>query len=85
MTGQEMIQEIEKRAHQDGIAKGIVEGAAEAFTPQLERRLGRPLHEHERARLRERIGSLGSDRVGDVVLDLPADELATWLADPNAR
>lgn len=81
MTGQEMIQEIEKRAHQDG----VVEGAAEAFTPQLERRLGRPLHEDERARLRERVGSLGSDRVGDVVLDLPADELATWLADPNAR
>ena len=34
---------------------------------------------------RERTETLGTDRLGDLVLDLSVDELAAWLADPNAR
>ena len=81
MTGHEMIQDIERKAKQTG----VVEGAAVSFAHMIERRLGRSLQEDERERLRERVGSLGSTRVGDVILDLSADDLATWLADPNAR
>jgi hypothetical protein len=33
----------------------------------------------------ERLDRLGPDRLGDVVLDLDATALATWLANPNAR
>jgi len=32
-----------------------------------------------------RLESLGADRLGDVVLDLSAPELAAWLADPAAQ
>ena len=85
MTGHEMIQDIERKAKQTGVVEGIVEGAAVSFAHMIERRLGRSLQEDERERLRERVGSLGSTRVGDVILDLSADDLATWLADPNAR
>jgi hypothetical protein len=50
----------------------------------FERRLGRPLTEAEHATLRERLGKLGGDRLGDVVLDFTADALGVWLADPDA-
>jgi hypothetical protein len=52
---------------------------------QFERRLGRPLRDEERAYLRARTEALGPDRLGDLVLDLSVDELAAWLADPDAR
>jgi hypothetical protein len=32
-----------------------------------------------------RLKTLGADRLGDVVLDLSAPELADWLGDPAAR
>jgi hypothetical protein len=51
---------------------------------QFERRLGRPLTEAEHTTLRERLGKLGADRLGDVVLDLTGAEIHAWLADPNA-
>jgi hypothetical protein len=47
--------------------------------------LGRELDEAERATLRERLGTLGADRVQDVGLDLSAEELGTWLSDPGAK
>lgn len=49
------------------------------------RRLGRPLTESERSVLLARLGSLGPDRLGDVVLDLNPDELARWISDPDAH
>jgi hypothetical protein len=33
----------------------------------------------------ERLHEVGPDRLGEVTLVLSADELARWLADPNAR
>jgi hypothetical protein len=34
--------------------------------------------------LHDRLGRLGADRLGDVVLDLAPEALAAWLADPTA-
>jgi hypothetical protein len=67
------------------VKKGATRGAARTLAHQFERRLGRALREDERARLRERTARLGPDRLGDLVLDLPAGELEAWLADPDAR
>ena len=80
MTGQEIMKDTERKGEQKGLAKGTA-----PLMHQFERRLARPLSEEEHARLIERLDTLGSDRVGDVILDLSADELATWLADPHAR
>ncbi len=52
---------------------------------QFERRLGRVLDGQERGVLQERLRRLGSDRIGDLVIDLDAAGLAAWLADPAAQ
>jgi hypothetical protein len=52
---------------------------------QFERRLSRRLNPSEQAILRQRLATLGADRLGDVVLDLDAATLSAWLADPAAR
>jgi hypothetical protein len=77
VTSQEMVEALQREA--------MEKGAANTIAHQFERRLGRALRDEERACVRERIETLGPARVGDVVLDLSADELATWLADPKAR
>ncbi|WP_438014508.1 hypothetical protein WMF18_26875 [Sorangium sp. So ce315] len=53
-------------------------------TKQFEKKLGRPLAEAERSVLAERFDRLGPDRLDDVLLELPADAIAAWLADPAA-
>lgn len=50
---------------------------------QFERRLKRSLTESERQTLEARFDGLNADRLGDVVIDLKADELVAWLADPR--
>jgi len=42
------------------------------------------LSSRERTALQERLLKAGPERVGDVVLDLSAQQLADWLADSNA-
>ncbi len=72
----------------EGTRVGAKLGRDEGLQPlahQFARRLGRALAEGEFARLRERLGTLGAARLGDVVLDLERDALAAWLADDNAR
>jgi hypothetical protein len=67
--------------------EGLQAGRSEAIRPLahlFERRLGRTLSTDESATLLVRLDKLGADRLGDVVLDLPADELAAWLANPDA-
>ncbi len=56
-----------------------MEKAIGALAHQFERRLGRALTEAERVKLAKRLGTLGPERVGDVVLDLSPEELAAWL------
>lgn len=81
VTSQEMVEALQREA----MEKGIEKGAANAFARLFERRLRRTLREDEQARLRERVESLGSDRLSDVVLELSVEDLARWLADPQAH
>ncbi len=89
VNSQQMLEAFEREAIEkgleQGLEKGAEEGAVSTLAHQFERRLRRALREDERARLRERIATLGAARLGDVVLDLSSDELAAWLADPAAH
>ena len=78
---QQHTREIEERGIEQGIAQGELKPLARLF----ERRLSRSLTPEERARLTERIRDEGAEHVGDVVLDLSSDELATWLAAMQER
>ena len=51
---------------------------------QFERKLARPLDAPERAVLRARLLTQGSDTLSDLVLDRDATDLAAWLAAPDA-
>jgi hypothetical protein len=89
VTSQEIVEALQREAIEKGVAQGhrqgVAQGAADVIAHQVEHRLRRRLREDERARLRERTETLGPDRLGKLVLDLSVDELAAWLADPNAR
>ena len=96
MTAQEFIENLEEKALQQGVQlglqqgvqQGLQQGVQQGLQPilhQMTRKLGRPVSPEERAVLRRRFDTLGPDRLGDVVLDLPATALAAWLADPEAR
>ena len=64
------------------------QGMQQGLAPLLRlfsRRLERPLTDVERAVVTARLSTLGADRLGDVVLDLSAPALASWLADPAAQ
>ncbi|WP_437593049.1 hypothetical protein [Sorangium sp. So ce1000] len=65
----------------EGLEKGLEKGLA-LLAHQVERRLGRPLTAEERSRLFERLHAEGPEKVGDVVLDLSADDLSMWLTAP---
>jgi hypothetical protein len=64
--------------------QGVEKGKRETLTSLFERRFKRALTEAERSALAARITQVGDGRVEDVVLEMPADALAAWLADPNA-
>ncbi len=76
----EAAKEYIENIHEKGLQQGL-----QPILHQLTRKLGRPVSPEERAVLRKRFDTLGPDRLGDVVLDLPATALAAWLADPEAR
>lgn len=91
MNGQKFIdafdafeQKAWKRGRKQGLQQGLQQGI-EPLVHLFARRLGRPLHDGERTAIVRRLETLGPDRLGDVVLDLDADGLARWLADPAAR
>lgn len=62
--------------------KGVLRGLA-PLVHLFERRLRRSLSTDERTRLAARLRDQGAERVGDVVLDLTPEELASWLAGTN--
>ncbi|MDI1430717.1 hypothetical protein [Polyangium sorediatum] len=79
---------IYKEGLEDGRQKGREEGLQTGLAPlahQFERRLRRPLTPTERATLAERLLQQGAERLGDVVLDLSPEDLATWLAATNGH
>ena len=67
-----------------GMQQGMQQGIA-LLLRQFSRRLDRALTDDERAAVTARLNTLGADRLGDVVLDLSALDLAVWLGDPAAR
>jgi hypothetical protein len=72
----------------EGIKRGEQRGMQQGLAPllrQFSHRLDRALTDDERAAVTARLITLGADRLGYVVLDLSAPELAVWLADPAAR
>ncbi len=86
--GSYFFREAEEAGMAKGLAKGRAEGRAEgqakgwlqALAHQLERRLGRRLKPRERTRLSERLSAEGHAKIGDLILDLSAEDLAAWLA-----
>ncbi|WP_437279226.1 hypothetical protein WME90_01325 [Sorangium sp. So ce375] len=77
--------EARREALQEGLKEGLKEGQIQALATQFEKKLGRTLSEAERPVLAERFDRLGLSRLDDVRLELAADALAAWLADPAAR
>lgn len=62
----------------------LAEGAFATLEHQFARRLSRPLHDAERATLHAQVKAHGSEHISDLVLDLTADDLARWIASPEA-
>jgi len=69
----------------EGFEKGLKEGQIRILARQFEKKLGRPLSDAEQSMLAERLDRLGLDRLDDVRLELSANALAAWLAEPAAR
>ena len=69
---------------EEGVTEGVTDGELRVVAHQFDRKLGRALRDEERYTLRERLHRLGPDRLGDVVVDLPAEDLAAWLVTPDA-
>ena len=76
-------QETLEKVRLEGIEKGI-ETALAPMERQFCRRLGRALTPQEHATLVRRLDTHGAERLGDVVLDLAAPQLAEWLEDSAA-
>ena len=66
------------------LEKGIEAGTVATLEHQFARRLSRPLTDAERATLHAQVKAHGSEHIGDLVLDLSADDLARWIASPEA-
>ena len=73
-----------KEGLKEGVKKGVKKGLA-PLTRLFARRLGRALTEDELRTLTQRLDTHGPDRLGDVVLDLTPEQLATWIDDPHAK
>jgi hypothetical protein len=67
-----------------GELRGELRGRQEDFARQYGKRLGRPLTAEERATLVQRLGTLGADRLDDVLFGLAPEAIAAWLGDPIA-
>ncbi len=78
-------QQAFEKAFQQGLEEGFKEGRQQTIVQVSSLKLGRPVSDDERVVLRERFDTIGPDRVGAVLLQLPGDALAAWLADPNAQ
>jgi hypothetical protein len=74
---------IYKKGKQEGLEQGLEKGLG-PLAHQFERRLARALTSAERGVLVRRLGSLGPERLGDLVIDFSPEALAAWLAAPDA-
>jgi hypothetical protein len=67
---------------EDLVKFGEDRGQLAVITRQFQRRLGRALTETEHARLRHRLGTVGVERLSEVVLELDPAALAAWVSTP---
>ena len=74
----------ERRGELKGELRGKLEGELKVLLRAYERQLRRALTESERDAIKQRLTTLGADRVFDVQTDLSPEALAAWLADPAA-
>lgn len=79
MNTQEIVDAMERKFLENGRREGM-----KPLARQFERRLQRPLTGDEIEVLLRRLDTLGAERLGDVVLDLSPEALASWLAAPDA-
>jgi hypothetical protein len=63
---------------------GKQRGEQKVLVRYVETRIGRPLTDAERATVVERLGTLGGERLGDVLFGLSPEAIATWLGRPDA-
>ena len=79
---------VESWIYQQGVEKGVEKGVDKGIKNDLAEffalKMKRPLSENEQAVLGRKIDLLGVTRIRAVILDLAADALAGWLADPAA-
>jgi hypothetical protein len=69
---------------QQGEQQGEQRGEQKTLARHYEKRLGRALTAEERATLVQRLGTLGADRLDDVLFGLSPEAIAAWLGDPSA-
>ncbi len=74
----ELVPEI-KRELESELAHARLQGEIKQIAHMFERRMGRALIAAERDVLEARVREQGSERVGDLVLDLSASDLSAWL------
>ena len=77
-------EEAQRRAEQRGRREGEQRGRREELRELFARRLLRELDARESVLFVQRCERLGFGRLGEVVLDLDAKQLAAWLANPDA-
>ena len=65
--------------------RSLREATTRLLAQQFALKLKRNLTEDEQRALRQRIGTLGTERAGQVVLALERDDLEAWLASPDAH
>lgn len=75
---------MQSSVYKMGELRGKQEGRQEALARLYGKRLGRPLTADERATLEQRLGTLGADRLDDVLFGLAPEAIAAWLGDPSA-
>jgi hypothetical protein len=66
--------EVEGQYLEKGLEKGLA-----PLVHQFERKLRRPLTQHERQALAQQLDLLGPERIGDLVLESTPEQLAVWF------
>lgn len=85
---EDLVRYGEKRGFDKGLDQGVHRGIAQErlrmYDNLIVRRLRRPLMNHERQTLRQRIATTALERLDDVIFNASTDELEAWLADTDA-
>jgi hypothetical protein len=66
--------EVEGQCLEKGLEKGLA-----PLVHMFERKLRRPLTQHERQALAQQLDLLGPERIGDLVLESTPEQLAVWF------